>query len=108
MKRRAFLTGVGGVAAAGLAANLVLSEQEGSLRSAVMIAEAPSYRANLVAIIRSGLNELGIEPGDIRGKSVLLKPNLVEPCARGAAGQYPPGGRARGRPRSSAAGGPGG
>jgi uncharacterized protein (DUF362 family) len=75
------LTGVGGAAAAGLAANLVLSKHEGSLRSAVMIAEAPSYTARLETIIRSGLVELGIEPGHIRGKSVLLKPNLVEPCA---------------------------
>jgi uncharacterized protein (DUF362 family) len=81
MKRRAFLTSVGGVAAAGLAADLMLREQEGSLRSAVMIAEAPSYKVNLEAIIRSGLVELGIQPGAIQGKSVLLKPNLVEPCA---------------------------
>jgi uncharacterized protein (DUF362 family) len=81
MKRRAFLTGAGGVAAAGVAANLLLGEYGGSLRSAVVIAEAPSYRVNLQAIIRSGLVELGIQPGEIQGKSVLLKPNLVEPCA---------------------------
>jgi uncharacterized protein (DUF362 family) len=81
MKRRDFLTGAGGVAAAGLAANLVIGDQEGSLRSAVMIAEAPSYRLTLEAIIRSGLLELGLGPGSVRGKSVLLKPNLVEPCA---------------------------
>jgi uncharacterized protein (DUF362 family) len=81
MKRRAFLTGAGGAAAAGLAASLILGEQEGSLRSAVMIAEAPSYRVSLEAIIRSGLIELGIQPGQIGGRSVLLKPNLVEPCA---------------------------
>jgi uncharacterized protein (DUF362 family) len=51
------------------------------MRSAVVIAEAPSYRVNLEGIIGAGLAELGIELGDVRGKTVLLKPNLVEPCA---------------------------
>jgi uncharacterized protein (DUF362 family) len=81
MNRRAFLTGAGGVAAAGLAANLVREWQEGFLRSDVMIATASSYGADLEAIIRSGLRELGIGPEIVRGKSILLKPNLVEPCA---------------------------
>jgi uncharacterized protein (DUF362 family) len=81
MKRRTFLTGMGGVAAAGVAANLVRDWQEDFLRSSVMIAGASSYGDDLEAIIRSGLCELGVGPGVVRGKSVLLKPNLVEPCA---------------------------
>ena len=81
MKRRTFLTGVAGTAAVGLAANLVRDWPEGFLRSAVMIAGAPSYGADLESILRSGLGELGIGPATIRGTSVLLKPNLVEPCA---------------------------
>jgi uncharacterized protein (DUF362 family) len=81
MNRRAFLTGAGGVAAAGLAANLVREGQEGFLRSEVMIAGASSYGADLEVIIRSGLRELGIGPEIVRGKSILLKPNLVEPSA---------------------------
>jgi uncharacterized protein (DUF362 family) len=81
MKRRAFLTAAGAAVTAGLGAKLAYDEQEGFLRAAVMIAGAPSYEGDLEAIIRSGLRELGIGPAVIRGKSVLLKPNLVEPCA---------------------------
>jgi uncharacterized protein (DUF362 family) len=80
MKRRVFLMGAGGVAATGLAATMVRDWQEGFQRSEVMIAGAPSYGADLEAIIRTGLRELGIGPEIVRGKSILLKPNLVEPC----------------------------
>ncbi len=81
MKRRTFLTAAGGAVAAGLGANLVCDRQGGFRRAPVLIAGAPSYESDLGAIIRSGLTELGLDPGMIRGRSVLLKPNLVEPCA---------------------------
>lgn len=77
MKRRTFLTGAGAAVAAGLGANLV---RDDSPRVPVLIAGASSYDGDLEAVIRSGLGELGIGPGLIRGRSVLLKPNLVEPC----------------------------
>lgn len=80
MKRRTFLTGAGAAVAAGLGANMVREAREGPPRAAVVIAGAPSYDGDLEAILRSGLGELGIGPGLIRGRSVLLKPNLVEPC----------------------------
>src|SRR5437773_2684358 len=80
MKRRTFLVGMGGAAAAGLAANLVREWDEASLRASVVIVKAPSYRSDLEAIIRSGLCELGIGASWVGGKSILLKPNLVEPC----------------------------
>jgi uncharacterized protein (DUF362 family) len=64
-----------------LGANLARDWQEGFRRSAVMIAGASSYGADLEAIIRSGLRELKIGPDVVGGKSILLKPNLVEPCA---------------------------
>jgi uncharacterized protein (DUF362 family) len=80
MKRRTFLTAAGGAVAAGLGANLVRDQREGFWRAPVMIAGAPSYESDLETIIRSGLTELGLGPGMIRGQSVLLKPNLVEPC----------------------------
>src|SRR5215831_17953197 len=81
MKRRTFLAGLGGLAAAGLAARLVGDPGESSLRASVFIAKAPAYEVDLESIIRAGLGELGLGPWGIRGKSVLLKPNLVEPCA---------------------------
>src|SRR5262245_30023008 len=80
MKRRTFLTGVGGVAAAGLTAHLARSRDESSLRASVFIAKAASYDLNLEPIVRAGLHELGLGPLWVRGRTILLKPNLVEPC----------------------------
>jgi len=44
----------------------------------IFIAKAPDYRADFARVIRTGLQELGVKEGEIRGKRVLLKPNLVE------------------------------
>ena len=44
-------------------------------RSAVALFAASSYEADLADVIGRGLRELAV---DVRGKSVLLKPNLVE------------------------------
>ena len=46
--------------------------------AAALIARAPRYRMDLTAVILSGLKELGVTPREIRGKRILLKPNLVE------------------------------
>jgi uncharacterized protein (DUF362 family) len=45
----------------------------------VFIAKAGSYDESIEKIILLGLSELGITKNEIMGKSVLLKPNLVEP-----------------------------
>jgi uncharacterized protein (DUF362 family) len=45
------------------------------------IIKAPHYRGELASLILRGLKELGVSPLDIRNKSVLLKPNLVESIA---------------------------
>ncbi len=47
--------------------------------SRVFIAVAEDYQDDLVSLIMSGLKELAISPEAIRGKRILLKPNLVEP-----------------------------
>ncbi len=44
----------------------------------VFIAAVPTYQADIAGAILSGLRELGVAPAAIRGKRVLLKPNLVE------------------------------
>jgi len=54
---------------------------EHGLRAEVFIARANGYETGLAGIIRSGLAELGVREGEIRGKRILLKPNLVEPDA---------------------------
>jgi uncharacterized protein (DUF362 family) len=44
-------------------------------RSAVAILDAPSYSIDLADVISRGLKELAF---DVRGRSVLLKPNMIE------------------------------
>lgn len=54
------------------------SVNEDGLRADVAIVRAPSYSADLIAVIAEGFHVLGIDRSWIRGKRVLLKPNLVE------------------------------
>ncbi|MFC1779628.1 DUF362 domain-containing protein [Thermodesulfobacteriota bacterium] len=44
----------------------------------VFIAKAANYSLDLKSIIARGLHELGVKPQEVNGKTVLLKPNLVE------------------------------
>jgi len=77
--RRAFMAGAG-LLAGGTASTLAIRRaDESGWRTDVFVARAASYNEDLEAIIRRGLVELGLGPGWARGKSVLLKPNLVEP-----------------------------
>ena len=77
--RRAFLAGTG-LLASGTAAALGyrLGDEQG-WRADVFVAKTPSYDVDLAPAIREGLAALGLGPGWAKGKSVLLKPNLVEP-----------------------------
>lgn len=74
--RRAWLIG-GGAAAAlvgtGLAREWLLE------RASVFIAKNQTYQGDLIRTIRDGLTACGLVPDSLRGKRVLLKPNLVEP-----------------------------
>lgn len=79
MKRRSFLAGTGAALTAGLTLRTARELDEAGCRADVFIARASSYSANLDEIIRAGLSELGVGPAQVKGKSVLLKPNLVEP-----------------------------
>ncbi len=65
--------------AGGLGARFAYDRDERSRRATVFIARAESYDDDLVQKIRDGLSELGLLSGWVSGKSVLLKPNLVEP-----------------------------
>ncbi len=51
---------------------------ERGLRADVVIAKAPGYDADLVSLVGDGVKELGIDRREVRGKRILLKPNLVE------------------------------
>ncbi|MHC4403616.1 MAG: DUF362 domain-containing protein [Planctomycetota bacterium] len=76
--RRAFLVGAGLVAGtAGV--RWLWRYKEGFQSAAVTVVKARSYDARLEALLREGLNELGIDARWAKGKSILLKPNLVAP-----------------------------
>lgn len=80
LTRRNFLKtiAVGGIGiVAGIPGLLRIKQQE--TRVETFIASVPDYGANIRQSILHGLKELGIASAEIRGKRVLLKPNLVEP-----------------------------
>lgn len=79
MKRRTFLTGAGAATAGGLAVRAGYNLDEHGRRADVFIARAESYDVDLQRPIRDGLLALGLGPRWVAGKSVMLKPNLVEP-----------------------------
>ncbi|HEU5118088.1 MAG TPA: DUF362 domain-containing protein [Isosphaeraceae bacterium] len=79
LNRRAWLAGATVVASAWTGTNLYRDYDERGHRADVFIARATTYRDDLARIVREGLVELGFTRTQIRGKSVLLKPNLVEP-----------------------------
>ncbi len=79
MHRRALLSGALGTTAAGLCAmRLALGPGQGP-GSPVFIARGQRYDGPLASAIRDGLRAVGIDPAQVRGKRVLVKPNLVEP-----------------------------
>lgn len=55
-----------------------LRSAEAGMRESVCIARAANYDADLVSVLRDALATLGIDRTRVRGKTVLLKPNLVE------------------------------
>jgi len=79
IERRTFLTGAGALAAAGLGAKVWSDHNERAQRADVFVARAGSYDDDLERVVTDGLRALGLGPDWIKGRSVLLKPNLVEP-----------------------------
>jgi uncharacterized protein (DUF362 family) len=75
--RRSWLVGGGLTAAALVGAGIVRHWFRD--RASVFIARGQRYDESLVATIRDGLVSCGLGPESVRGKRVLLKPNLVEP-----------------------------
>jgi uncharacterized protein (DUF362 family) len=76
--RRAFLIGAG-LTAGAAGAKWLWDHNERFQSASVAVLRAEQYDARLEAIVRGGLSELGIDARWAKGKSILLKPNLVEP-----------------------------
>lgn len=85
-RRQVLIGALGAVASAGAYAawrganrtRLDLLEDEDGQRSETFIARATAYDESIADTIIAGLAELGIGRAQVRGKRVLLKPNLVE------------------------------
>lgn len=75
--RRSLLIGGGICAGALIAAGLV--RRWFRQRAGVFVSRNQSYDGNLATPIRDGLVATGLDPTQIKGKRVLLKPNMVEP-----------------------------
>jgi uncharacterized protein (DUF362 family) len=79
LTRRAFLwTLVAGTAGGVSGTWLLRLLKSRKLRADSFIASLSNYRADISGTIRSGFRELGISASEIKGKRILLKPNLVE------------------------------
>jgi uncharacterized protein (DUF362 family) len=78
--RRALLVG-GGTVLAGLCAYPMIRRLFGP-RAAVFIARGQRYDGPIEQTIRDGLLASGVVPETLKGKRVLLKPNLVEPSRK--------------------------
>ena len=77
LDRRALLAGAGAVAA-GLIGYPIVRRLLADPKP-VFLARNQRYDSGLSRTIRDGLQAVGIEPDRLRGRRVLLKPNLVEP-----------------------------
>lgn len=82
-RREVLLAGGTLVACGGIAAGLrQWARHERGQRADVVIVRARTYSVDLCGLIAEGLDTLGISRRQVRGKRILLKPNLVE-TARG-------------------------
>jgi hypothetical protein len=77
--RRQFLAAaVGGSILLGGGLGFLQRRKGRDIKAEVFIARVPDYSRDIAARIQEGFRELGILPEEIRGKRILLKPNLVE------------------------------
>lgn len=78
ISRRRFLEATAGAAAAGTAALLWQRARVPAWDEPVFVGKADAYEGDLDRLIGAGLHELGISGGDVTGKRILIKPNLVD------------------------------
>lgn len=78
-RREVLGLGAAAVLGTGIAAVLPkLSRHESGLRAEVFVGKAAHYQTDLTSLIMEGLGTIGIASEHVRGKRILLKPNLVE------------------------------
>jgi uncharacterized protein (DUF362 family) len=80
MNRRRFLKYASGLLFASLPGFNLFYGCDGKQQTAeAFIGKVAGYDENIAAVISAGFRELNVTENEIRGKRVLLKPNLVEP-----------------------------
>lgn len=72
------LGGAAAAAGAGVGGAALLQASEGGLREAAFVGRLATYAGGAEDLIRRALAEVGVGAAEVRGKRVLLKPNLVE------------------------------
>ncbi len=80
VNRRTWLIGAGATMAGLLTLPLIRRAMQ--MTAPVFVARNQRYDGPLEQTIRDGLIATGLDPAGLRGKRVLLKPNLVEPSRR--------------------------
>jgi uncharacterized protein (DUF362 family) len=78
LTRRDLLIGTGGAAVIGGASAWLAERMQRPAE--VFIGKAATYSVDIAHVVRAGFAQLGITRRQIAGKSILLKPNLVEPA----------------------------
>jgi uncharacterized protein (DUF362 family) len=78
LTRRSFVVGTTAAVATAIGAKVAI-DRMGPPKEPVAILRARAYDGSLVPIILEGLAALGVHRGLVANRSVMLKPNLVEP-----------------------------
>lgn len=82
LTRREFLLGAFTAGVFALSGAFFFRRYATKIRKAeTFISKVHDYSADIRSVIISGMHELGVTSKEIRGKKILLKPNLVEPLA---------------------------
>jgi len=85
LTRREFLLGAFTAGVFALSGAFYLRRYTRQIRKAeTFISKVDDYTADIKSVIISGMQELGVTSKEIKGKKILLKPNLVEPLANTA------------------------
>lgn len=77
-RREFLLSGLGGGALAVSGGFLFQNCSKTSLKAETFIGKVAKYESGIKSAILSGLRELQVAPEEIKGKKILLKPNIVE------------------------------
>src|SRR4030042_6304957 len=77
--RREFLSGTLGGVVASAGISVLAGCTRRNQTAEAFIAKLANYESDIASVVLAGFKELGVKEAEIRGKGILLHPNLVEP-----------------------------